>query len=302
MRLEIPVDFCEDPRFDKFPAEQKPIATVIKLLCTTAKDFPDGFRPDINTVEGVGRMLADKGWLDSGPTRVHNWMDYANAGLRNQCRKGKRRAWYVQTVEKWKALGWKPGVFPNRRSGVPDGRPKRIAPPATSPAKAPTMEPGTPDALAVDEALRHKPEPRANKEPVAEPEQLQLNGEKAAKPKRILTNEQKIIEKFAEVKKLDFSTPAAQKIVVRGNVRAAKEINEVTGGDMEAALVFVELATAEMDDKMAAWKEKDGEDHPWRQLAAILPMWSEFKQLWDARKKPAEAKTSELREKAVPEG
>lgn len=278
MRLEIPDDFLEDGRFHRADSEA---VMVLRLLFFAARECPDGFLPDsIKATPGFDKLLA-RGWVDASPLRIRGWLEYAGPALRNRCRTGKARGWLDETLKKWEVVGG--GV------GGPGG--------AVRARKA-----SAPKALPPDAGVVSPPDNAASPEPPrpAEPEQLTLDGGKDKPAPRKTSGQQKIIEKYAECRGLDMSTKEARALVAKQSAAASASIDRLSEGNTEMALLFVELACATKDEEIAEWKKRDGQDHAWRNLSALLPLWSEFKAAWDRRKTSKKEASDDHREKAEP--
>lgn len=269
MKFELPDSFCSDPRIAALAAalkcsEPQAAGLIIEVLCRCAREQkPDGI---LEEADGpITSAMLKVGWLDADPLRVRNWPEYIASPLRNNIRKGDPRyAWMQETLEKWAAL--------RHRAAVPDEKPK---PPVAKARKADSNGGGVPAGPAPET-------PRQDDRP--EPEQLTLTGEKAKKPPKKLTNQQKIIELFAGLKGLDMSSKESANLIVKANVAAATSIDKLTEGNLEMALLFVEIATETKDEQMREWKLRDGQDHSFQKLAALLPLWSDFKTAWDKRR------------------
>lgn len=262
------------------------------MFCATTKINPDGFLPSRPEDRGPVHDAAVKaGWLDDNPLRVRNWLDYAGQGLRNRCRDGKQKEWYEETIKKWKALGWGP-----QKISCPASKRRHGAGPVRAVSDDGDARPAVARVQIAPVATTLGPTKPQRKQP----EQLRLDGGKDKPDAKKLSGQQKIIEKFAQVKKMDWSTKEARGMVAKANAAAAASIDKLSEGDEEMALAFVEIATLAKEDEMTEWTKRDGQEHAFRQLAAILPMWSEFKTAWQNMKQKQPEAKGEHPEAAVP--
>lgn len=246
--------------------DARALGVLVRLWMWAQKNRPDGFLDGARTDDYAPGIplaaLIDSGWLDTSPLRIHGWWERYAARMKDYSRKSPAaRQRYEQAAERWKSVGcsW-------------DAREAKAATPAAAPQ--PPEKPA-PAAAVTDE----KPKPAPVK-------QLTLTGEVAAPDPRKKSNQQLIVEKFAAVRKLDMSTPAAVKLAFKQNGAAAGQIDKLTCGDIAMALEFVDVASQAKQAQMEEWTKRDGQDHAWTALSAILPLWTEFKAAYEKYCKP----------------
>lgn len=289
-------NYAEDGILEKFDAE------TIGFAATQNK----------STALSFYKAAIDARLIEENPRRIHAWLKYFWAFLKNKYRKER-----IERLDEIKSIWTKIEAESMNGSAKPSAKPKAAPkPPAPPPPPAPKEPPKEkiPDPLIDPEGKappKHEPPwptnaPESKDDETmgpAEPDPLlgkskTLQGVAAGKTateavaerdkpnpkpkkKRKKSDQQLVLERFAKIRGLDFTTPAAQKLICRPNGAAAKELVEVTRGDLSLAFFFMDMAHEQMLEQLKAFSEKSGEKKEYKHLSALVKQWPEFGPAWE---------------------